>query len=148
MPATPHPDIHVIIPNLNARFSGITSTVLQVVPHQWAELNLVTCGYPLPCELPKLGWMEVIRLTRRPRPNGGKYIFHARRNIEMLAGLVLKNLFGCRLHLIFTSEAQRKHSRWTGYLSGKMDTLLSTSKRSAFWSSSSRSPPFRKSPRT
>ncbi|MCF7764050.1 MAG: glycosyltransferase family 4 protein [Verrucomicrobia bacterium] len=134
------PEIDVVIPNLNARFSGVTSTVLQVVPHQMKELRMATFGYPFPCELPKLGWFDLIRRTRRPRKDGGFYVFHARRNIEMLAGLILKNVFGCRFYLIFTSEAQRKHSRWTGFLGGRMDMLLSTSQRSA---SFMRHPPHR-----
>jgi len=121
----------VIIPNLNRRFSGITSTILQVVPHQRRVLRMATVGYPLACDLPRLGWSELIRATRRAPSNRASVVFHARRNIEMLAGLVLKRLLGCRLHLVFTSTAQRRLSAWTHFLSGQMDTLVSTSPRAA-----------------
>ncbi len=124
-------DIQVILPNLNRRFSGITATVAAVAPLQARTLGIAAVGYPLPVALPRLGWRELLRLTAHPLPNGQPRIFHARRNIEMLAGLVLKRLFRCRLQLLFTSTAQRHHSRWTRYLCRQMDFLLSTSPRAA-----------------
>ncbi|MGC9452501.1 MAG: glycosyltransferase family 4 protein [Oceanipulchritudo sp.] len=124
-------EIEVIIPNLNRRFSGITSTVAQVVPHQAKELEFAVVGSPLPIEIPHLGWSELVRIGRRPLPTGRPRIFHARRNNEMVAGLLLKWVFGCRLHLVFTSTAQRRHSRLTRFLYRHMDTLLSTSPRAA-----------------
>jgi len=123
--------IQVILPNLNKRFSGITSTVLQLIPYQKEAVGLVCVGYPLSDEIPHLGWWKLIRLTRRPSQSGGSYVFHARRNIEMLYGLVLKKIFRCRLYLIFTSTAQRQHSRWTRFLYRNMDLVLSTSERAA-----------------
>mgnify|MGYP006135364993 FL=1 len=116
---------------MNRRFSGITSTVVQVIPRQAEKLGIATCGHPLPGDLPHLSWGQVIRLCQNALPNGKDRIFHARRNNEMLAGLILKWVFRCRLHLIFTSTAQRKHSRWTRFLYRKMDSLLSTSPRAA-----------------
>lgn len=123
--------IQVILPNMNRRFSGITSTVAQVLPEQRKGIRIATVGHPLPGEEAHLSWWELVRLCRGTLPGGLPRIFHARRNIEMLAGLVLKRLLGCRLHLVFTSTAQRHHSAWTRFLYRKMDTLLSTSPRAA-----------------
>lgn len=125
-------DIEVIVPNMNRRFSGITSTVAQVLPYQRKELVIATVGHPLPGKgWLHLEWLELLRLCGRSLPNGNPRIFHARRNIEMLAGLALKHALRRRLHLVFTSTAQRKHSAWTRFLYRKMDTLLSTSPRAA-----------------
>ena len=124
-------DIQVILPNLNRRFSGITATVAAVAPLQARTLGIAGVGYPLPVLLRRLGWCELFRLTSDPLPNGRPRIFHARRNIEMLAGLLLKRLFRRRLQLLFTSTAQRHHTRWTRYLCRLMDFLLSTSPRAA-----------------
>ncbi len=129
--ASPSPDPQVIIPNLNGRFSGITSTVARVLPHQARELRIVSVGYRLPCDIIHLGWRDVLRITRDPLPGGGCRLFHARRNNEMLAGFILKHVLRRKLHLIFTSTAQRDHSRWTRFLYRRMDTLLSTSPRAA-----------------
>ncbi len=124
-------EIQVILPNLNKRFSGITSTVLQLIPYQKEAVGLVSVGYPLSDAIPRLGWRELIGRTRQPSAAGGSYVYHARRNIEMLHGLILKKVFRCRLQLVFTSTAQRQHSRWTRFLYRNMDLVLSTSERAA-----------------
>lgn len=123
--------VEVIIPNLNRRFSGITSTVASVVPRQAGELRFAAVGRPLPIDIPRPGWRELVRICRRPLPNGRPRIFHARRNNEMIAGLLLKHALGCRLHLVFTSTAQRHHSGLTRFLYRRMDSLLATSPRAA-----------------
>lgn len=123
--------VDVIIPNLNRRFSGITSTLASVVPHQAGELRFAAVGHPLPIDVPRLGWRELRRTCREPLPGGRPRIFHARRNNEMIAGLLLKHVLGCRLHLVFTSTAQRHHSGLTRFLYRRMDSLLATSPRAA-----------------
>jgi mannosyltransferase len=124
-------EIEIIIPNLNSRYSGVTSAVASVVPHQAKDFGFAQTGYRLPLDIPFLGLRELLQLTARPLPGGNPRIFHARRNIEMLAGLVLRNIFRRKLHLVFTSAAQRRHSAWTRFLYRRMDTLISTSPRSA-----------------
>lgn len=57
-------------------------------------------------------------------------IWHARRNIEMLAGFALRRL-GFDLKLIFTSAAQRHHTSYTRWLMRQMDRIIYTSRRSA-----------------
>ena len=123
------PPFDVVIPNLNRRFSGITSTLSAVVPLQAREFTLVSAGTPFTEAIPHLG---IRQLPRKLRDNRQRtVIFHARRNNEMLLGLFLRKLEGPNLHLIFTSTAQRAHSRWTRSLYRRMDTLLSTSPRAA-----------------
>lgn len=124
-------EVEVILPNLNARFSGVTAATVAVVPHQQSGVRLAQVGHPLPLDIPRLTWRQLFRLTGRPLPNGRPRIFHARRNIEMCAGLLLKHVFRRHLHLIFTSVAQRHHTRFTRFLYHRMDTVLSPSPRSA-----------------
>ena len=124
-------EIEIIIPNLNSRYSGVTAAVVAVVPHQAKEFCFAKTGYALPLDIPFLGLRELLRLAARPLPGGRPRVFHARRNIEMLAGLVLRNIFRRKLHLVFTSVAQRHYSAWTRFLYRRMDTLISTSPRSA-----------------
>ena len=124
-------EIEIIIPNLNSRYSGVTAAAAAVVPHQTKEFGFAQTGYALALDIPTLGLSELLRLTARPLPGGYPRVFHARRNIEMLAGFVLRNVFRRKLHLVFTSAAQRRHSAWTRFLYRRMDTLISTSPRSA-----------------
>jgi mannosyltransferase len=57
-------------------------------------------------------------------------IWHARRNNEMIAGVVLRAL-GWPLKLLFTSAAQRHHSWITRFLIRRMDAIIATSDASA-----------------
>ena len=124
-------EIEIIIPNLNPRYSGVTAATAAVVPHQAKEFGFAQTGYALPLDIPCIGLRELFQLAARPLSGGKPRVFHARRNIEMLAGLVLKSILHRKLHLVFTSAAQRRHSAWTRFLYRRMDTLISTSPRSA-----------------
>lgn len=124
-------DYAVIIPNLNRRFSGITSTISAVIPEQLKEFSMCAAGHKFSDAIPRLSWTEIFKLTARNLPDGKPRIFHCRRNIEMLCGLLLKHVFRRKIYLIFTSTAQRKHSGYTKFLYKKMDMLLSTSPRAA-----------------
>jgi mannosyltransferase len=57
-------------------------------------------------------------------------VWHARRNIEMLAGLIVRR-FSPRTKLVFTSAAQRVHTAYTNWLMSRMDIVVATSRASA-----------------
>ena len=120
----------LILPNLGRRFSGVTSTMLQTLPHQMKEIPLVVWGGAfVERDVPVVRLGELLRITREPMQDGSCRVYHARRNIEMLWGLILKKLFRRELKLIFTSTAQRKHSRYTRFLYHRMDAIITTSDR-------------------
>jgi len=58
-------------------------------------------------------------------------VWHARRNVEMLLGLVLRRVFRRRLRLLFTSASQRRHSGYTKWLISRMDAVVATSRKTA-----------------
>jgi len=117
--------IEVIAPNLKRRLSGVTATVVRLVPLQAREIGTVATGPGLPAELPHLALWRLPLLPRRRR------VWHARRNTEMLLGLVLKHLFRMDLKLLFTSASQRRHTGYTKWLIGQMDAVVATSARTA-----------------
>ncbi len=120
----------VILPNLGRRFSGVTSTLLQVLPPQIEAIPLVVWGDAfVDAGTPTVDFLQLLKATKAPLPGGKHYVFHARRNIEMLWGLVLKRVFRRRLKLAFTSTAQRSHSRYTRSLIRQMDAIITTSDR-------------------
>ncbi|MCH6257809.1 glycosyltransferase family 4 protein [Puniceicoccaceae bacterium K14] len=122
--------VEVIIPNFGKRFSGVTSTMLKVLPYQLERANLVVWGKRfLDPSMPAVGLSELLKITKSPLPAGRCRVFHARRNIEMLWGLILKKVFRRSLKLIFTSTAQRKHSAYTRFLYMKMDAIVTTSNK-------------------
>ncbi|HSU99455.1 MAG TPA: glycosyltransferase family 4 protein, partial [Roseiarcus sp.] len=69
---------------------------------------------------------DLVRLRFRPPRRGKVRIWHARRNVEMLAGLFL-NLLGYRFALIFNSASQREKTWLTHFLIARMDAVIATS---------------------
>ena len=122
-------DIDVVAPNFKRRLSGVTSTIVQLVPRQAAEIEIATLGPGLPNHLPKIAWWQTPGLLKRPARRPFR-LWHARRNIEMLTGIVLKQMLRAPLKVIFTSAAQRHHTRFTRYLIARMDAVIATSERS------------------
>jgi mannosyltransferase len=122
--------IEVVAPNFKRRLSGVTSTIIQLVPLQSRMFGIATLGTGLPDTLPKMRWWQVLSLFRRPA-TGRRRIWHARRNVEMLAGLVLRRLLRAPVALVFTSASQRKHTSWTKFLIRQMDAVIATSRKTA-----------------
>jgi mannosyltransferase len=121
--------VEVIAPNFKRRLSGVTSTIVQLVPLQMRTLGIATLGPGLPDNLPKLRLWQLPGLLRRP-PARPFRIWHARRNLEMLAGILLRDICRAPLRLLFTSAGQRDHKRYTRWLIRRMDGVIATSGRS------------------
>ncbi|MBL0371933.1 glycosyltransferase family 4 protein [Rhizobium sp. KVB221] len=123
-------DIEVIAPHFKRRLSGVTSTVVQLIPKQLeAGVKISTLGPGLPDDLPKLRYRDLLQCWVRPS-SGKKRIWHARRNIEMVAGIFLRDVLRMPMKLVFTSAAQRNHTDFTKAMIRRMDGVIATSGRS------------------
>ena len=119
--------VELIIGNSNSKFSGVTSTMLQVLKYQKELISVSVLGaHYLPKDVDSINFLEAIRLCRYPLISGKARVFHARRNNEMLQAIVLKKLSPNPLMIAFTSTAQRKHSWITRWLIRKADVVIST----------------------
>ena len=128
-PAVDPARVEVIAPNFKRRLSGVTSTIVQLVPEQAKSLGIATLGPGLPASLPALRWRQLLQLYRRPTTRPFR-ICHARRNIEMIAGLVMRDVLRMPLRLVFTSAAQRHHKPFTKWLIRRVDAVVATSRLS------------------
>lgn len=122
-------NIDVIAPNFKKRHSGVTSTVIRLVPLQAKQIAITSCAPDLPSDVPNVAWPALITMSRSG-PSGAR-VWHARRNVEMLAGLALRTVGFKHLKLLFTSAAQRHHSGFTRWLIRKQDAVIATSAKSA-----------------
>ncbi|MQQ07586.1 glycosyltransferase [Epibacterium sp. SM1979] len=122
-------DIDVIAPSFKKRYSGVTSTVIRLVPIQARDIAITATSPLLPDEVPNVPPKALVTMPRSG-PSGAR-VWHARRNVEMVAGLALKYLLGKRLRLLFTSAAQRRHTGFTRWLIRRMDHVIATSGKSA-----------------
>ena len=118
--------IEVVAPNLKRRLSGVTATVVRLIPVQARMIGIVTTGPGLPEDLPHI---TLPRAATLPRDRWR--VWHARRNTEMALGLIFRRLLGRRYKLLFTSAAQRHHTGFTKWLIRQQDALIATSPKAA-----------------
>jgi mannosyltransferase len=113
--------LKLLYPNFKLVQTGVSSTIFalsHVLAGMGVDVSVV--GKQPPEPLP----------VRRRSDASAITVWHARRNIEMLAGLILRRVRP-RTRLIFTSAAQRVHSAYTKRLIAKMDRVVATSAASA-----------------
>ncbi|MGA7997012.1 MAG: glycosyltransferase family 4 protein [Bradyrhizobium sp.] len=119
-------DLQLIVPNLHRRYSGVTATNRMVAPKLAQLFRAAWLGSDAPAGIARMSAADLLKLWRRGTP----LIWHARRNNEMIVGVVLRSL-GWPLKLVFTSAAQRHHTWITRWLIRRMDAIIATSELSA-----------------
>ena len=119
-------DLQLIVPNLHRRYSGVTATNRMVSPKLAKMFRAAWLGTHAPDGISRIGFLDLLKLWRRGTP----LIWHARRNDEMIAGVLLRAL-GWPFKLVFTSAAQRHHTWLTRWLIRRMDAVIATSALSA-----------------
>ncbi|KGJ89027.1 glycosyltransferase family 4 protein [Colwellia psychrerythraea] len=125
-------EIELILGNSKRNFSGITSTMLQVMSYQKDMIPLRVMGKNNLTE-PSLAisFWQVVKMCQHPLKNGKLRIFHARRVDEMIQGVLLKYLFRAKIKLVFSSAAQRKRAKFTCWLTSRMDAVIAMCNASA-----------------
>jgi len=119
--------IEVVIPNLSWRYSGGTASNQAIAPKLARLIGLAWLGGDRPDGVTALTLGDLLRL-RAPRPL--PLVWHARRNIEMAVGLLLKFL-GWPIVVIFTSAGQRRKTITTRWMIDQVDAVIAPSAASA-----------------
>ena len=119
-------NLQLIVPNLHRRYSGVTATNRMVAPKLAKMFRAAWLGPDAPDGIARMGFADLAKLWRRR----DGLIWHARRNNEMIIGVVLRSL-GWPLRLVFTSAAQRHHSWITRWLIRRIDAIIATNDISA-----------------
>jgi mannosyltransferase len=119
--------IEAIIPNLSWRYSGGTATNQAIAPGLARLMRIGWLGPDRPEAVPRLTLGGLMRLRT---PRAVPVVWHARRNIEMTAGLLLRFL-GWPFVVIFTSAGQRRKTITTRWLIARMAAVISPSAISA-----------------
>jgi mannosyltransferase len=124
-------ETEVIALQLKLSHTGVTSTVAALLPVQVKHLKIAALGFNVPAGWPQITWTSFLRHGWRPPAGQPFRICHARRNNEMLAGLILRSVLRMPLRLVFTSAAQRRHTALTRALVSRMDAVIATSPEAA-----------------
>lgn len=122
----------VVVTNFNANFTGVSATAAAVMRQLSDRVPMRLCGVSLPgCPRP-VGIRRAWRFSREEaRARGRVTVWHVRRNSEMLAAIVLRDLFRLPIKTVFTSAAQRRHSAFPRWLIARMDAVIATSDAAA-----------------
>lgn len=124
-------DVEVIAPNFKRRLSGVTSTIIQLIPVQRSlGQKVAALGPGLPADLPHIRYRDLLALWHPPL--GKRFrIWHARRNVEMLPAIFMRDVLRMPLKIVFTSASQRRHTGWTKWLISKMDNVIAVCGKTA-----------------
>lgn len=117
--------VEVIAPNLKRRLSGVTATIASLVVRQARLISIAATGPGLPLNVPHLPLWRIPFLSRRLR------VWHARRNNDLLLGLLLKWLRVSNLKVVFTSASPRPRTGWTRFLIRNCDEVVATNQVNA-----------------
>ena len=118
--------LQLIVTNLHWRYSGVTATNRMVAPKLADMFEAAWLGSDAPAGIARMDIGDLVKLWLRRKP----VIWHARRNNEMIAGVLLKAL-GWPMKLLFTSAAQRRQTWISRWLISRMDAIIATSDISA-----------------
>lgn len=121
----------VYVTNFNPRFTGVSATAAAVLASQIRTLDAVLVGKPLPgCPAP-LTLRQALCLSRKAPAGLPFSIWHVRRNSEMQAALLARDILRLPVRIVFTSAAQRRHSAWPRWLISRMDAVIATTTAAA-----------------
>jgi mannosyltransferase len=121
----------VVAPSLHWRYSGVTSTIIALLPRQARSMPIASLGPFLPPDIPRIRFRDLLLRGWRPPDGARRRVWHARRNDEMIVGVILKHVLRQRWALVFTSAAQRRHTAFTHWLLRRMDEIIATSEKAA-----------------
>lgn len=121
----------LVVTNFHRRFTGVSATADAVVSQQQHRFRMCLAGRPLPSVPQAVSYRRALGLCRRP-PHGRPFaIWHVRRNSEMFAAIFARDVLRLPIRIIFTSAAQRRHSRIPRQLIAKMDAVVATTAKAA-----------------
>ena len=114
-------DLRVLAPCLGKHYSGINASMAAVLPELNKHVPIAAVGFHVPAGVPQISFRQLFRLARQ----GPWRVWHARRNVDILVGLILKRIFRFKILMAFTYVAHRPLSCITRWYARRMDALIS-----------------------
>lgn len=125
------PDI--LVTNLHRRYTGVSATIKALLPHQ-AAIQPVGLWDTGGVDISQATPISLALLLRRgwTKPRKGRYrVWHARRDIEILAGVFFRSILLQPWRVVFTSAAPKRPGFFLRQLIRWCDEVIATSDRSA-----------------
>lgn len=119
------------VTNFNRNFTGVSATAANVIRQQAAQFAMKLVGHPLPGCPDPITLAQARHLSRTPPPGKDFAIWHVRRNPEMRAAILARDVLRLPVRIVFTSAAQRRHSAFPRWLIARMDAVIATTEAAA-----------------
>ncbi len=120
----------VILTNLHKRFSGVSATVLALLPKQRKSKNVGVLDAGQLNLQGDVNLSQLLKAWKRPKLCRFR-IWHARRDNEVFLGLVLRSVFRQKWKVVFTFAGSRRPNLKLSILLRLCDAVIVTSKNSA-----------------
>ncbi len=124
-------DMNLIVTDMHPRITGVGATIRTLAPHIHSLEPLAMVSSRTLPGIPSVGILRAVLACLKQPKNKPFRIWHARRNKEMLLGLMIKHLLRGRIRLVMTSCALRRHSWFPRQLLASMDAIIATSDEAA-----------------
>ena len=121
----------ILVTNLHHRYTGVSATIKSLVPHQRLQNNVAVWDWGGLGLGGEIGIRVLLRLGWSKPKQSRWRIWHARRDNEILIGLIMRSLLRQPWKLVFTSAAPKKPGWWLRQLLKFCDAIIATSPRSA-----------------
>ncbi len=123
--------MELIVTNLHRHFTGVSATTASVARKQADQYEMQLVGTPLPGCPDPVSVVQAIRLSRQPTSKRQHVIWHVRRQNEMRAALIARDILKCPIKIVYTASGQRPPSRPLRRLMKKMDAVIGATRMTA-----------------
>ncbi|SBO43833.1 glycosyltransferase family 4 protein [Cyanobium sp. NIES-981] len=121
----------VVVANLHRRYTGVSATVCSLLPLQRRTLAIGLLDTGRLGLAPAMGWWDLVLQGWSPPPGQRWRVWHARRDLEILLGVLLRSVLRQPWRVLFTSAAPKPPGPVLGWLIQRCDAVIATSERSA-----------------
>ncbi|OJT26211.1 glycosyl transferase family 1 [Archangium sp. Cb G35] len=117
----------VVHPHFHRRRTGVTAHTERIVTELARLMETRAVGGNLEEDVPRIAWSELWRRIRQE-----PVVWHAHRNNELLAGLLLRWM-GREVRLVYTRHGGNPPGRFTRFLTRFAEQLVTLNAQSAEW---------------
>lgn len=123
--------LDAVVTNLHRNYTGVSATAAAVVRRQAKRYRMLLAGRPLPGCVNPVSLRRAFRCSRNPTQGHRYVLWHVRRNKEIRAALVARDVLQLPIRIVFTSAAQRRHSAVPRWLISQADAVIATTEAAA-----------------
>lgn len=121
------PDI--IITNIHKKYSGVTSTIINLYPEHAKLFNIGLYGYPINMNEKNINLIDFLFYGYKFPDNIRCRLMHVRRNDEIIFAIFIRDILRIPIKIIFTDPRIRKRSFFSILLLKKADHIIVTHKK-------------------